>query len=32
MWTVATTYPILISLCAAVGLAAAWWARRPRTD
>jgi len=30
MWTVATSYPLLISLAGALGVAAAWWARRPR--
>ncbi len=32
MWTVANSYPILLSLCILIGLATAWWARRRRTD
>jgi hypothetical protein len=32
MRTVATNFPILVSLAAAIGVATAWWARRPRTD
>ena len=32
MWTVAKSYPILLSLCMVIGLATAWWARRRRTD
>jgi hypothetical protein len=32
MWTVATSYPILLSIALAIGVATAWWARRRRTD
>jgi hypothetical protein len=32
VWTVAQSFSILISICAAIGLATAWWARRRRTD
>jgi hypothetical protein len=31
MWTVATNSPLLLSLAVALGVAVAWWARRPRT-
>jgi hypothetical protein len=32
MWTIAGEYPALLSIAAAIGIAAAWWARRPRSD
>jgi hypothetical protein len=32
MWTVATSYPLLLSLAAVIGVATAWWARRPQKD
>jgi hypothetical protein len=32
MWTVLTSYPILVSLAVVLGVATAWWNRRRRTD
>ena len=32
MWTVANNYPLLLSLAVLIGVATAWWARRPRID
>jgi hypothetical protein len=32
MWTVATNSPLLLSLALLIGVATAWWMRRPRTD
>jgi cell division protein FtsX len=32
MWTVAGEYPMLLSIALAIGVAAAWWARRRHKD